>query len=464
MAKIFLSARAPVANVKEKGKDSFLEGFINSLVRTGNDVMYIEVNRIITSFNDTTIKEDIDSNAVLEKIIEFNPDLILSFNNLILMTTDLLEKTDCPILVYPADVTPFWADKHLISKYKDRYYFLDATQKITEAIKKEFEVGDDRIIPFGHVSDLRAKDIEQDIDISFVGNIGNYSHIIVNYMKSIGVKKIDADEKNKIKDDFFHELDRWKKNTAEPFNFDFPLADYDMSKTAPSALILMLTCEKRFKILSNLTDLGLRVFGHFPALSESIPYDYNIMRCFDYHKNVGLEDSTYNYNRSKVSLNMPHGQTTDGFSWRVCDILASNAVLLSNRKQDLVDLMKGYADLPMYESPAEARELAIKLIKDDIWRKELSLASQQMIEDKCRFELYFKGIEEKIGSISLFSENQGNTFFYYKDSFQLPPQEKAPSSTNNIAIKGQRMSFADKIYYKLWKHIYKRLKKKELLS
>ncbi|GAB7269608.1 hypothetical protein DZS_10010 [Dickeya ananatis] len=96
------------------------------------------------------------------------------------------------------------------------------------------------------------------------------------------------------------------------------------------------------------------------------------------------------------------------FSWRVCDILASNAVLLSCPQPDLLKLSKGYVDLPTYESPAEARDLATKLLNDPVWRKDLALGSQQMIDDKCRFEPKFKLIQDAIPGVNMFSDKAGN--------------------------------------------------------
>jgi hypothetical protein len=66
-----------------------------------------------------------------------------------------------------------------------------------------------------------------------------------------------------------------------------------------------------------------------------------------------------------------------------------------------VELTKGYVELPMFESPAEARELAVKLLKDDIWRKDLSKACQAVVEEKCRFEKKFALMEEVIPKLTL---------------------------------------------------------------
>ena len=97
-------------------------------------------------------------------------------------------------------------------------------------------------------------------------------------------------------------------------------------------------------------------------------YNYELFRRFDFSMSVSLAHATRNYNRSKISLNLPHAHAREGFSWRVCDILASNVVLLSNRQPDLLQLCKGKVDLPTYESKAEARDIAKALLADPVWR------------------------------------------------------------------------------------------------
>ncbi|NHC08151.1 glycosyltransferase family protein [Azonexus fungiphilus] len=250
---------------------------------------------------------------------------------------------------------------------------------------------------------------EQDIPISFVGSMGNWNKDIVEYFRKIPhIRGLSFDEQNALKDNFLNLLRRFRN---DPFmkiqKEDIP----HMKGRFPMevSLIHLITCLERFKSLSAMSDLGLSLYGYPYAYSEIVLYDEKLFGCFDFTPSVTLQDSTRLYNRSKVSLNLPHGHAREGFSWRVCDILASNAVLLSCKQPDLVGLSKGYVKLPMFESNAEAREMAIKLLKDKKWREDLSAASQQMIEDKCRFEPKFRLVEESIGGLSLFSEKPGKT-------------------------------------------------------
>ncbi|MDJ0625424.1 MAG: hypothetical protein QNJ31_03560 [Candidatus Caenarcaniphilales bacterium] len=411
MANIIVSAFSNVTWTKQTYHDSFIEGFINSLRRCGNNLLSLRVNDFVIGGPNSTNKIFFDQAKFEIKIKEFQPDLIVVFNNTF-PTEKILQVTNCPIACFASDSPAFFSQKNLIDKYLDRYQFFNFSNDTFKSIPEWFPlIKKDQLHMFGHATDLKAQKIEQDINISFVGSIGNYSHKLIDYFKFLeGRLRRDSStlDPNKIKNDFYESLDEFIKDPLKSFEYYFyDGAIYKDSPIEPQ-IILMLTCKQRFQILSELTDLGLKIFGFPGSWSETIQYDYELFRCFDYNLSVSLDHSTYNYNRSKISLNLPHGHACEGFSWRVCDILASNAVLLSNPQPDLVKLMRGYVDLPMYQNKSEARELAIKLLKEKNWRKEISLASQKMIEDKCRFEKKFHEMQQIFSGIQLFTDKKGN--------------------------------------------------------
>ncbi|RYZ77829.1 MAG: hypothetical protein EOP05_00375 [Proteobacteria bacterium] len=402
MARVLVSAYSNVTWTNERLHDSFVAGLIRSLQRNGNEVLVVRTNEFLVDQTSSASRPWMSPRTIVSKIKSFDPELIITFNNS-LPSEDVIKETNCPILLYASDAPAFFVARHLIEHNPDRYFFLELSDKVTAALKRVYpQIAPSHYIPFGHATDLRAESLEQDISISFVGSIGNYSTGVVNYFKSfdsIGNDPGSSINPNELKDEFFKQLDEFRKDSMSDFGFDFPNGAA-VANPEPQ-LILMLTCKQRFDTLKAVSDLGLKIFGFPSSWSQILQYDFELFRCFDYSLNVSLDHATSTYNRSQISMNLPHGQTTEGFSWRVCEILASNGVLLSNKKQDLIDLMSGFANLPTYESPAEARELAKKLLDEPNWRADLSAASKAMIEVKCRFETKFKEIENRIAGISL---------------------------------------------------------------
>ncbi len=413
MARIVLSLYSNVTWTKFPYLDSFVEGFTDSLRRAGNDMLILRNNEFVGHQYNHELRQNLDYPQLINDVTAFNPDLIISFNNSV-PHPDLIHETGCPIIVYASDAPCYFLFKETIKQHSDRYYFLHSAKQMTESLKTEFPfLNDSQFIDFGYATDLRAADYSQDINISFVGSIGNYSMGLPRYFANplLDDDRIyDKDNhvrKNQIKKYFFQCLDEFENDSMNDFKFTFPKPDH-ISKSVESTVVHILTCRKRFEVLAELTDLNLKIFGYPVSWAQTITYNYDMFRSFDYELVVSMEHSTRIFNSSKISLNLPHGFTTDGFSWRVCDILASNAVLLSPRKKDLERIVRGYVDLPMYESKGEARDLAVKLLGDDVWRKEITTGSQAAVNDQCRFEPKLRTIEQAVGNLILFQEAEGS--------------------------------------------------------
>lgn len=431
-----------LSNVSFSGKlvqDGFIEGFANTFARMGNDVRcYV-------------IKPDLDKSSEKD-VITFNPDLIISFNN-VFMHKSLLDAVSCPICVFGYDSVSFWENLDLIKENYNRYYFIHhGEDTYSQAHELLPDAPESHHFIFGYASDLRKKDIPQDIDISFIGGLGNWNKSLSDYFINLYYSKKDFCL-NKIKDDIIEDMEKLCKDhlsiiekSPEYWN-ELDLISYKQ------AIILNTTVLKRFDILRNLTDLRLKVFS-YPQFIDVITWDLGLAKAFDFTPSVSLQDSEYNFNRSKISLNLPHAHAQNGFSCRVCAIMASNACLLSDYRRDLNLLMKPYIKLPMFESTAEARELAEKLLKDDVWRKDIVAASQQMVEENCRFEKKIMQMEDFLG-IPLNNKNETGK----KENFF----EKTINKTDDVkkaVFHNRPKTIKDKIIYKIWKHIGKALKKK----
>ena len=241
---------------------------------------------------------------------------------------------------------------------------------------------------------------------------------------------------------------------------ELPLWDKYCGVPYRQSVILNTICLKRFSILRELKDLGIRIFSYPQGMADILTYDINLFKSFDFNPSVTLEDNTYTYNRSKISLNLPHATTQNGFSWRVCEIMASNAVLLSDYRADLDRLMKPYfKDFPMYNNAQEARELANKILKDDGYRKALVEASNKMVDENCRFEPKIKKVEELTG-VKLSSDQKGSVDRSAYTSLCLT--DKECRGLAKLPVK-KDISFVNKIRYKLWCELTSKLIKRNII-
>lgn len=442
MARILISAFSNVSWTEESYNDSFVQGFINTLIRSGNDVLNINCLRIVDNLLNPECKNSQIKEFLLKKLNNFNPELIIVFNNM-LPDVFFIEKTKCPIILYVADGCDFLANRSLIKKYQHRYWFFNLNKSIYDSLKANFSfIKKERFIDFGYATDFRRRKMLQDINVSFLGTIPNWTDDLTDYFLK--------HPSNQLKNDFFKKFDKFRSNVFE--SFETPLMKLKSKYSFETFSIWLLTAKERFEILSTLSKLGLKIYG-YEGFCDCGRYDYEILRAYDFDLCVTQDQAEMLFNRSKISLNLPNARATCGFSWRVPDILASSSVLLCNKKSDLIDLMAGYAQLPMYESSQEAKEIALKLLSDDKWRKDLSLASNKMIEDKCRFELKFKNIEE-ILNLKLFNDSKGSYIDINFQHFNL----------KNDSFCCNKKTLQDKIEYKIWKKLDKKLRKKRIIK
>ena len=402
MAKVAIISKSNVSFTNKIVQDGFIEGFANTFARMGNEVRCY----VITSYLEKAAGNDIK---------KFQPDLIISFNN-VLINESLLKAVSCPVCVFGYDSVSFWDNLDLIKKNYDRFYFIHhGEDTYSQAHTLLPDANENHHFIFGYASDLRKKDIAQDIEISFIGGLGNWNKSLSAYFTQMYYERIDF-SLNDVKDKVIRDMEDLENNHLKIINKspkhweNLGLLNYRQ------AIILNLTALKRFDILRNVADLGLKVFS-YPQFIDVIGWDLGLAKAFDFTPSVSLEDSQYNFNRSKISLNLPHAHAQNGFSCRVCAIMASNACLLSDYRRDLELLMKPYFKAyPMFTSAAEARELCIKLLKENNYRKDIVNASQQMVEENCRFEKKIRGLSEMLNiPLDISDKSSGSTYNHFEE-------------------------------------------------
>ena len=89
-------------------------------------------------------------------------------------------------------------------------------------------------------------------------------------------------------------------------------------------------------------------------------------------------------------------QAASGFPWRVMDIMASNACLVTDYHAGFKRLFGGIP-IPVYESASEAYELCRQLVKDQSRRREIVLQCQETVANKYRFKHLLPKLEEYSG-------------------------------------------------------------------
>lgn len=390
--------------------DPFFQNIVDALKDNGNDVFLLRM--------DLEWKNDCFSKKQLEKVLKFNPDLIITPNHDVPLA--LLEKTDCPVIAYTADSPAYFRNQDYIRKNTERYFFMHGGWEniFPEILKRDFGIKEEQNFFAGHMTAVKAKECEIKRNIGFIGFIGWGNRYLNVFKKKFKDNQTFHDEIQKAEDAGINSI---------PFT-------------------QVKTSNIRIKTLDALVDLGLECFGIPDNFLDCGAYSWELMKTFNFTPVVTTQTTEEILNSSLISPNLYNYQAPLGLSWRIADVMASNACLISPPKPDLKRISP-YIDIPTYESPAECRELCQKLLKDEAWRKDIVAGCQKAINDlELRPVCLLKIIQRELG-ISLVGGTGKN------------------GQLTDIFVSTQKVSVSlkYKLYYKVWKHLNKQLKKKEII-
>lgn len=363
----------------------YFDSFFQELKNCGNEVLAIN-NAYFGIFNPNTTKDKQIEEYLLAKAKQFDPDLIITFYHRILQS--ILDAFDVPIVIYDGDELRFFSDLDVIKRDIDRYKVFS----IVEDWRRDyldFGFKDDQIFYMPSGTAIRSDpSIKQNKQISFLGQR--------RFFLSTKLKRYISEGKNQ---DLFYEIyldflktgnysyDELFKKHVGRFT-DISMDDAD----------LWPLFDQSYLVFAALLDLDLHIGGHAGHWKDIVEFVPQLALVHDTSRVFTLEENQNFYNSSVLSLCPMHPQAKGkGFSWRCFDIMASNACLVSSYSSELQKSLQGYVDLPMFNTPYEAREICQKLLKDDGLRLDLVQASQEYVDKNCRWESRFEQMEEILG-------------------------------------------------------------------
>lgn len=363
----------------------------------GNKVLLINIKEFVSKNKYCETLEGFDYNI----IFSFSPDIIFTFNNTI--PIDLVDMVSCPICVIDADAPDLFWNINYLKNNRNKFLYL-GMQKYSRRLYNSIlnvELNKDNYSYFPSATSFRSDEIVKDKNIVFIGTSFNYSAnnailskydkdiitIIYSFIKEdyfIDFKKIYSSLNIGISEESYHEL----YNTIRNYYVHF----------------------RRIKSLSVLADLGLVLYGSgFDYLGNY--YDLDILSCYDSTRIITKDDNQWAYNSSKVAVNISHPQAKSSFSWRVVDIMASNACLLMEDKPDWHHLFGRYIskvvkDSIIYHDDYDMRSKCINLLNDDGLRNKAVNECNYAIEKNGRWIHRLVNIE-KLTGVLLVANNKG---------------------------------------------------------
>ena len=390
---------------------AFYEGFIKGLQDAGNELL---VYNHTMFWGDNDITSYIPTEKVKFEISSFNPDLVILFNN---SFYDISNIVNCPIIIYEVDSPLYYSNKKLLRESSDKFLYCTAQSSNVDLINRLYKVNKKNIIHIPFFSMIQPEEKPIKSNVCFIGSkfCGFSPESTFNRFMKACPNDCDIEEFKKcieiLKKDVF-------LNEKEIFNIAQVKSEKVKFYFAKNDLIWFISDSNRIRTLSQIADLGLDLYGSKNWMSDLI-YEPELTLSY---KNINVSSLKQNqdiYNSSKIGININHMQATHGFSWRVCDIMASNACLVSSYTSDLKLLFPG-VNIPTFTNRFEARELCIKLLNNENMRKDIVLECQEVINKKYRFENLLTRIES-FTKINLHTNGSANTRFvvFRKESGSL---------------------------------------------
>ena len=150
----------------------------------------------------------------------------------------------------------------------------------------------------------------------------------------------------------------------------------------------------RTNVLSAVAELGLSLYE---SSSWKQPFWNDPIVALSYNDDVvySKKHNELIYNSHKIAVNINHLQAIGGYSWRVHDIMASNACLVSCYNETIKKRFNNI--VPMFTSPCEAKELCVKLLNNENQRKDIVVACNDIIDKSFRFKHILPDIEVLTG-------------------------------------------------------------------
>lgn len=401
MAKIFVA----LYNFGRKKEDfnafpPFYESFVYGLKEAGNDVL---------CFHQKTFTRSFDNPIPVEQariIKNFNPELCILFCN---KFWDISLIVDCPIVIYDTDSPLEYAGINNLKSNINRYMFVVSQTAGVNLLQSYLNVKKENctIIPF--FTEVRSNESAVvDRNIGFLGT--NWLWRGYDFLNAYMRKNPSAEDKEctrQIIDSFtkypFESTEQLKKR----LNFSEKDCSFDFRDTRRAAI--EISGLRRLHYLSAVSDLGLEIRGAYWNI-ECMNYFPEVSLCFNAEQTFTKQENELYYNSSLLSLNTKHIQAQNGFSFRVCDIMASNACLVSEKSEDLKNLFPS-VNLPMFSSPRELRSLSKNLLNNNDLRLEIVQKSQEEIEKNHRFRHVLDKLEN-FCNINLHSSSSGSLIIY----------------------------------------------------
>jgi hypothetical protein len=375
--------------------DIYLNQFIINFQRLGFGVDVYIANQYVEHSGIHGMSKNIDINKLNESIKSKKYKLILSINNA-LLTGKLGALHDQPVVdlivddfnhLFNHDQTGLYdqfiyADKVLLSSYSHirqleynnesvigRVHFLPTATSVSKnSLKRSFSPKKHNISWIASLLDASGLALLYQRCIDSPNRTALLRHVVaivregcqIQYDERIGQENLDAILKEH----------KWSRSF-----FEMQIQN-------------LISNETRISVAEKLHNFGLTIFGNHEWISAAA-YHPKILNIFNDGKTLtSHKDIIGVYNSSKICINIPQIQTGSALPYRVIDILASDALLITNYhpESDAFSIFGKDSPIVMYKNLDELSYLCEYYLSHEDERLRLVEQCNEMVKNGFDFK------------------------------------------------------------------------------
>lgn len=403
-----LDGRDVVAFIHTYAADGSFDPFMSSLIEAfeaeGARLHVIRTNDLVDNLAARSLSRAVSEDKLLRHIKSIRPAFILSTNRGG-VTQRMMQELECPIISWLVDHVPFeHHDGDSNNLFGPRDHVVVSASAMVRAVEHQYPAlsGRTHYLPFA----TRPRDYEEiglaspKINISFVGTFfhGNeFVLLLKRYRNDARISTSLLAAARAVEQDFRTDI----RKLVTELGLSEVIADNDVSiGNLHMAMANVASMNKRIRALDAISDLGLVLWGTENWI-DAVAYSLPLLRCYRFGEFIRTrEQLTDVYARSRIAIDIPHVQAVGGLPYRVFDILASPALLISEHhpESDLYRLFGKDAPIPTYRNAEDLRRIVQHYLANEDERRDVVSKCNALVADRFSFSDRVRELFQIVGA------------------------------------------------------------------
>jgi hypothetical protein len=390
-----LDRRDVVAFIHTYAGDGSFDPFMSSLIEAfeaqGARLHVIRTNDLVDNLAARSLSRAVSEDKLLRHIKSIRPAFILSTNRGGI-TQRMMQELECPIISWLVDHVPF--EHHggnSDTLFGARDHVVVSASAMVAAIQERYPAlgGRTHYLPFateprGH-EEIAPR--SPDINISFVGTFfyGNeFVLLLRRYRNDARISTSLLAAASAVERDFKTDI----TELVDKLGLSEVLTQNGVRvPNLQMAMANVASMNKRIRLLDAVSDLGLLLWGTENWI-DAAAYSLPLLRCYRFGEFIRTrEQLTDVYARSRIAVDIPHVQAVGGLPYRVFDILASPALLITEHhpESDLYRLFGKDAPIPTYRNGEDLRRIVQHYLANEDERRDVVSKCNALVADRFSF-------------------------------------------------------------------------------